>query len=339
MKPITFAITALAGLTLVAGTAQARDQLHIVGSSTVFPFMTAVAENFGKAGNFKTPVVESTGTGGGFKLFCAGVGENTPDITGASRPIKDSEIEACKKGGIEQITEVPIGYDGIVLANSKSGPVMNVSRKELFLALAKQIPLEGKLMPNPFKNWSQINSALPAEKIEILGPPPTSGTRDAFLELVMDKGCADFAEIKALEGDAKKAACNSIREDGAYVEAGENDNLIVQKLEANAGAFGIFGYSFLEQNADRIQGASIEGIQPEYDSIAGKEYKVSRTLFFYVKNAHIGIIPGIQEFVAEYVSERAMGEDGYLADKGLVPFPKDEYQMVVQKALALAPMN
>jgi phosphate transport system substrate-binding protein len=338
MKPVFLAIAALAGLTL-AGAAQARDQLQIVGSSTVFPFTTAVAENFGKAGKFKTPVVESTGTGGGFKLFCAGVGEATPDITGASRAIKESEIEACAKNGVGAITEIPIGYDGIVLANARSGPAIAVTRKEVFLALAKDVPLGGKLVANPYSTWKEINPNLPDAKIEILGPPPTSGTRDAFLELVMDKGCAEFAEIKALDADGMKKACQSIREDGAFVEAGENDNLIVQKLASNANAFGIFGYSFLEENTDKVQGARIEGVEPTYETIASGEYKVSRTLFFYVKNAHVGIVPGIQEFVAEYVSTRAMGEDGYLADKGLVPFPKDKYQEVAARALALSPMN
>jgi phosphate transport system substrate-binding protein len=339
MKPVSVALVAIAGLAISAGAAQARDQLHIVGSSTVFPFTTAVAENFGKAGAFKTPVVESTGTGGGFKLFCAGVGEDTPDITGASRPIKDSEVEACKKAGVTQITEVPIGYDGIVFADAKSGPVVNISRKELFLALAKEVPQGGKMVANPYKTWKEVNSALPDEKIEVLGPPPTSGTRDAFLELVMDKGCDEVPEIKAMEGDAKKKACQSIREDGAYIDAGENDNLIVQKLVANPAAFGIFGYSFLEENMDKIQGAKIEGVSPEYETIASGDYKISRTLFVYVKNAHVGVIPGVQEFIAEYVSEKSMGEDGYLADKGLVPFPKDKYQEVAGKALALTPMN
>lgn len=339
MKITSVTVASLASLAIFAGAAEARDQLHIVGSSTVFPFTTAVAENFGKAGQFKTPVVESTGTGGGFKLFCAGVGEDSPDITGASRAIKESEIEACKAAGVTQITEVAIGYDGIAFANSKSGPQIDVSRKELFLALAKDVPQEGKLVPNPYQTWNQINPNLPEQKIEVMGPPPTSGTRDAFLELVMDKGCAEFEEIKALDKDAMKSACQAIREDGAYVEAGENDNLIVQKLESNPNAFGIFGYSFLEENADKVQGARIEGVAADYETIAASEYPVSRTLYFYVKNAHVGVIPGVREFVAEYVSERAMGEEGYLADKGLVPFPEDKYQEVAEKALALQPMN
>jgi phosphate transport system substrate-binding protein len=339
MKRMSVALAALAGLAITAGAAEARDQIHIVGSSTVFPFTTAVAENFGKAGKFKTPVVESTGTGGGMKLFCAGVGEDSPDITGASRKIKDSELETCKKNGVTQITEILIGYDGIAFANSKSGPAVNLTRKQLFQALAKTVPVNGQLVANPYNSWNEIDPSLPNEKIEVLGPPPTSGTRDAFVELVMDKGCEEFAETKALDADAKKAACQSIREDGAYVEAGENDNLIVQKLEANAQAFGIFGYSFLEENADKLQGAKIEGVSPSFETVSDKSYPIGRELYIYVKNAHVGLIPGMREFVAEYVSERAMGEEGYLADKGLITLEPEKQQAVASKAMSLSPMN
>jgi phosphate transport system substrate-binding protein len=339
MKRMSVALAALAGLAMTAGAAEARDQILIVGSSTVFPFTTAVAENFGKAGKFKTPVVESTGTGGGMKLFCSGVGENTPDITGASRKIKSSEIDACKKGGVTEITEILIGYDGIAFANSKSGPAVNVTRKQLWQALAKQVPVDGKLVNNPYKNWNEIDPSLPAQKIEVLGPPPTSGTRDAFVELVMDVGCAEFPEVEALDADAKKAACQSVREDGGYVEAGENDNLIVQKLESNPQAFGIFGYSFLEENADKLQGAQIEGVAPTFETVADKSYPIGRELYVYVKNAHVGVIPGIREFVAEYVSERSMGEEGYLADKGLITLEPDKQQAVASQAMSLSPMN
>ncbi len=339
MKRMSVAFAALAVLAITAGAAEARDQIHIVGSSTVFPFTTAVAENFGKAGKFRTPVVESTGTGGGMKLFCAGIGENTPDVTGASRKIKDSEIEACRKAGITAITEILIGYDGIAFANSKSGPAIDLTRKQMFQALAKQVPVGGKLVDNPYETWNEIDPSLPAQKIEVLGPPPTSGTRDAFVELVMDHACGEFQEIQALDGDARKAACQSIREDGAYVEAGENDNLIVQKLEANAQAFGIFGYSFLEENADKLQGARIEGIAPTFEAVSDKSYPIGRELYVYVKNAHVGVIPGIREFVAEYVSERAVGEEGYLADKGLITLTPDQQQDVAGKAMSLSPMN
>jgi phosphate transport system substrate-binding protein len=335
-----YAITLAALATLaLAGEVQARDEIRIVGSSTVFPFSTAVAEQFGKAGSFKTPVVESTGTGGGFKLFCAGVGVDSPDISNASRAIKDSEIETCKKNGVTEITEVKIGYDGIVLANSKADKQFGLSVKTVWMALAKQVPVDGKLVDNPYKNWSEIDPALPNSAIEVLGPPPTSGTRDAFVELVMDKGCDQFAEVKSLEGDAKKAACQTIREDGAFVEAGENDNLIVQKLEANPAALGIFGFSFLDQNADKIQGSSMDGVTPNFETIADGSYEVSRPLFFYVKNAHVGVIPGIKEFVAEFMSERATGEEGYLADKGLIPLPAGEREQVMQASMALQPMT
>ena len=339
MKRISVALAAVAGLAITAGAAEARDQIHIVGSSTVFPFTTAVAESFGKAGKFKTPVVESTGTGGGMKLFCAGVGEDTPDITGASRKIKDSEIQTCSQNGVTSITEILIGYDGIALASSKSGPAVDLTRKQIFQALAKQVPVDGKLVDNPYKTWNEIDPSLPNEKIEVLGPPPTSGTRDAFVELVMDKGCEEFPELKALEGDAKKAACQSIREDGGYVEAGENDNLIVQKLESNPAAFGIFGYSYLEQNADKLQGAKIEGVVPTFDTVSDKSYPIARELYVYVKNAHVGVIPGIREFIAEYVSTRAMGEEGYLADKGLITLDPGKQQEVASKAMSLSPMN
>ena len=271
-------------------------------------------------------MVESTGTGGGIKLFCAGVGEDTPDIANASRQIKKSEVEACAKSGVKEITEVKIGFDGIVLANSKQHKPFALSEKEIWLALAKEVPVDGKLVANPNMTWNQINPALPAEKIEVLGPPPTSGTRDAFVELVMDRACEEFPEVKALDADAKKAACQTIREDGAYIEAGENDNLIVQKLEANPAALGIFGYSFLDQNIDRLQGSSIQGVEPTFENIADGKYPIARSLYFYVKNAHVGVVPGIREFIAEFTSEAAIGDEGYLADKGLIPLPADDRQ-------------
>jgi phosphate transport system substrate-binding protein len=339
MKRMSVAFATLAGLAMTAGAAEARDQIRIVGSSTVFPFTTAVAETFGKQGRFKTPVVESTGTGGGFKLFCAGIGEDTPDISDASRPIKDSEVATCRQNGVTAVTEIVIGYDGIAVANAKSGPAASLTRKQIWLALAKRVPVNGRLVDNPYRTWAQIDPSLPNEKIEVLGPPPTSGTRDAFVELVMDVGCADFPEIKALQGDAHKTACEALREDGGYIEAGENDNLIVQKLESNPAAFGIFGYSYLEQNADRIQGAQIEGVAPSFETVADKSYPIGRELFIYVKNAHVGVIPGMREFVAEYVSERSMGEDGYLAGKGLITLGEDRYEETAAKALSLTPMN
>jgi phosphate transport system substrate-binding protein len=334
----TLAIAAFASLAFAAS-AEARDQIRIVGSSTVFPFSTAVAEQFGKTGSFKTPVVESTGTGGGFKLFCAGVGVDHPDVSNASRAIKESEVKTCAENGVSEITEVKIGYDGIVIANSKATEAYNLTLAQVWLALAKDVPVNGQIVANPYKNWSDIDASLPAVAIEVFGPPPTSGTRDAFVELALDVGCKEFPEIKALEGDAHKAACQTIREDGAFIEAGENDNLIVQKLEANPQALGVFGYSFLDQNADKIQGSAVDGVAPTFDAIADGSYPVSRPLFIYVKNAHVGVIPGLKEYVAEYMSDRASGDEGYLADKGLIPLPAEEHKEVMAKATNLTPMT
>jgi phosphate transport system substrate-binding protein len=323
-----------------AAEAQARDQIRIVGSSTVFPFSTAVAEQFGQKSGLKTPVVESTGTGGGIKLFCAGVGENTPDITNASRQIKKSELEACAKNGVAEVTEVKIGFDGIVLANSKKHKAFSLSEKEIWLALAKQVPVNGQLAANPYKTWNEINPALPAEKIEVLGPPPTSGTRDAFVELVMDRACEEVPEVKALtDANAKKAACQTIREDGVYIDAGENDNLIVQKLEANPAALGIFGFSFLDQNVDRLQGSTIQGVEPTFENIADGKYPIARSLYFYVKNAHAGVIPGIREYIAEFTSDAAIGDEGYLTDKGLIPLPEEQRMEVRGSATRLTPVS
>jgi phosphate transport system substrate-binding protein len=313
---------------LVAGAAEARDQIRIVGSSTVYPFTTAVAEQFGKMGQFKTPVVESTGTGGGFKLFCAGVGVDHPDASNASRAIKKSEFDDCQKNGVTEIIELKVGYDGIVIANAKSGPSFSVTRPQLFMALAKEVPgPDGKLVANPYKNWNEIDASLPAEKIEVLGPPPTSGTRDAFLELVMEHGAGEIpamAELKKADAKAFGNVWKSIREDGAYIDAGENDNLIVQKLDANPQAVGIFGYSFLEENAAKIKGAAVDGSEPTFEAIADGSYPASRPLFIYFKKQHVGVIPGLQEFLVEYASDKAMGEDGYLSSKGLVPLPEAE---------------
>ena len=329
---------ALAAVMVCAGSAEARDQIRIVGSSTVFPFSTAVAEQFGKSGGFKTPVVESTGTGGGIKLFCGGVGEGHPDVANASRRIKPAEIEQCAKNGVNEIVEIKIGFDGIVLARSKSAEQLKLSREQIFRALAKQVPVDGKLVPNPYKTWKDIDPSLPAIKIEVLGPPPTSGTRDAFVELAMEGGAkkipmlADLAKSK--EDEFKKVA-HALREDGAYIEAGENDNLIVQKLQSNPNALGIFGYSFLEQNGDKVKGSLVDGNEPTFESIAGGKYSVSRSLFFYVKKAHVGVISGLSEYIGEFTSDRAAGDEGYLADKGLIPLPKAEREKVRADGVAL----
>ncbi len=306
MRKSFIIFASLTAAVAVAGAAEARDQIRIVGSSTVFPFSTAVAEQFGQTGGFSTPVVESTGTGGGLKLFCAGVGERHPDMTNASRAIKGSEIETCAANGVKEITEVKIGFDGIVLANSKGAEPVNFTIPQLWLALAKEVPVDGEIKANPYTMWNEIDPGLPAAKIEVLGPPPTSGTRDAFVELVMETGCAEYPEVAALEEtdeDRFEAVCQTMREDGAFVEAGENDNLIVQKLEANSAAFGIFGFSFLDQNVDKMQGSFIDGVEPTFENIAAGDYPVSRSLFFYVKNAHVGVIPGIKDYVEEFTSE------------------------------------
>ncbi|MES0869122.1 PstS family phosphate ABC transporter substrate-binding protein [Pseudovibrio sp. SCP19] len=328
------AALALAG-TIAAGSAQARDQIQIVGSSTVFPFATAVAEQFGQKTNFKTPVVESTGSGGGIKLFCEGVGENTPDITNASRRMKAKELVKCNEAGVTPV-EVTVGFDGIVLANSKAGAQLDLTLDQVFLALAKEVPVDGKLVANPYQKWSDIDPSLPNTKIEVLGPPPTSGTRDAFAELAMQGGCKKVAG--AAELGLKKKACHEVREDGAYIEAGENDNLIVQKLEANPNALGIFGFSFLDQNADKMQGANINGVAPTFDAIAAGDYPVSRSLFFYIKKEHVGVIPGIAEYLAEFTSEDTWGDEGYLADKGLIPLPAADRASVSKSASALTPL-
>ena len=336
-------IAAAAGVALVAvnSGAAARDQIRIVGSSTVFPFSTAVAEQFGKTTDFKTPVVESTGSGGGMKLFCAGVGTEHPDITNASRRIKASEFETCGKNGIT-VVEVKIGFDGIVLANDKSGPDITLTKQQVFQALAKDVPLDGKLVPNPYTKWSDIDASLPDAKIEVLGPPPTSGTRDAFVELAMEGGARKFEMLKAMRKEDKKAfkaVAHAMREDGAFIEAGENDNLIVQKLQANPAAIGIFGFSFLDQNADVIKGANVDGADPTFENIAGGDYGVSRSLFFYVKKEHVGVVPGVSDFVGEFTSDKAWGDEGYLVDKGLIPLPEGDRKAVRQGALTLSPLS
>ncbi|HCR85526.1 MAG TPA: phosphate ABC transporter substrate-binding protein [Alphaproteobacteria bacterium] len=318
-------LLSLAVLTM-SFSASARDQIRIVGSSTVYPFATVVAEEFGTKTDFRTPIVESTGTGGGFKLFCSGVGEKTPDISNASREIKQSEIEFCATNGVKSINEFKIGYDGIVLANSKNSKEYDLTEKQVFLALAKYVPVKGRLELNPYKKWSDIDSKLADKKIEVYGPPPTSGTRDAFVEIVMEKACVDLPEFKAAysDDDTRKKECHQIREDGEYIESGENDNLIVQKLKNNENALGIFGYSFLEENQDELQGSKIDGITPTFEEIAAAKYPISRSLYIYVKGEHIGKVLGLKEFVTEFVSDDAASDEGYLAMKGMISLTEDE---------------
>ncbi|CAA7616670.1 ABC-type phosphate transport system [Candidatus Terasakiella magnetica] len=316
----TLAVAALA-MVATAGAAQARDQIRIVGSSTVYPFSTAVAEQFGKGGKFKTPVVESTGTGGGMRLFCSGVGETFPDITNASRRITTSELEACAKNGVTGITEVMIGYDGIVAINAKGGPKFVLTRDQMYKATAKDIPVGGKLVPNPYKSWSDIDPSLPKEPILVYGPAPNHGTRDAYVELVLDPACEKQPEIKALDKDAKKKACQAVREDGAWVEVSENYTVIQQKITANPAALGVITFSYIDQNADKIQAATMDGVTASFETIASGKYPVSRPLFFYVKKQHAGMVPGIKEYLAEFTAEKTWGKEGYLVDKGLIAAP------------------
>jgi phosphate transport system substrate-binding protein len=336
----TLRLLGASAIAILAATslAQARDQIRIVGSSTVYPFTTAVAEQFGKSGN-KTPVVESTGTGGGFKLFCAGVGAGHPDLTNASRAITKGEFADCQKNGVTDIVEIKVGVDGLSIAQSKAGQTLKLTMAQVFLALAGQVPdKDGKLVANPYKNWSDIDPSLPNLKIEVLGPPPTSGTRDSFHELFMEVGAQSIPVLAELRKTDRKAFDNlwkTIRQDGAYVEAGENDNVIVQKLEANKNAFGIFGYSFLEENSAKLKGVPINGVEPTDTNISSGKYTGARPLFIYAKKQHVGVVPGIDKFVAEYVSDRAMSRDGYLARKGLVAMPKEEAGKVAADAKSL----
>jgi phosphate transport system substrate-binding protein len=337
----SLAASAICAVSVTAHAQAARDSINIVGSSTVYPFTTTVAEQFGRAGKFKTPKVESTGTGGGIKLFCNGVGPQYPDIANASRRMNANEFATCQKNGVKEIVEVMVGYDGLVIAQSKAGADLALTRRDVYLALAKNVPdpaNELNLIPNPYVTWKDVNKSLPAVKIEALGPPPTSGTRDSFVELYMQAGCRTYAWLNTLRGQDEprfKRACDTVREDGAYVEAGENDNLIVQKLVANKDAVGIFGYSFLEENEDKLKGAKVDGVKPEFDTIASGKFPAARPLFIYVKKQHVNVIPGIQEFIAEYTSEKALGEDGYLSDKGLVTPSKAEATKIRADARAL----
>ena len=327
------------------GTINARDQINIVGSSTVYPFSTVVAETFGNKTGIKVPKIESTGSGGGMKLFCKGLGTSHPDITNASRRIKKNEFNKCKENGID-VVEIKVGYDGIVIANSKKAKLLNLTKRQIFLALAKQVPEGnkegGNLIDNPNKKWSDIAPNLPNKKIEVLGPPPTSGTRDAFNELAIEGGCKTFPKLKAIKKQDKKkykAICRAVREDGAFIEAGENDNLIVQKLVENESAFGVFGFSFLIENEDKIQGSTVDGMAPTMETIADKSYGVSRPLYFYVKLAHVDVIPGIREFLEEYTSEDSWGPGGYLEERGMIPMPESEREFFKKNAEEIIPLT
>lgn len=317
--------------------AATRNNISIVGSSTVYPFAATIAEEFGrnskiKNTKFKTPIVESTGTGGGFKLFCSGIGYNYPDFSDASRRIEKSEIEKCAEHKISGIVEIKIGYDGIVLANSVHGKKYSLTKKQIFLALADKVPdlKTGELVQNFYQKWSDIDAKLPSVNIAIYGPPSTSGTRDAFVELIMDEACVNLKEFVAAYADKKvrQKQCHLIRSDGKFIEAGENDNLIVQKLRNDAQALGIFGFSFLEENHGLIQAAVIDEVIPSFENITSTKYKVSRPLYIYFKKEHLNLIPGMREFVKEIISADTIGVDGYLLQKGLIPLTNLETKKV-----------
>jgi len=335
---IAVVAVSVAAMAATPALAAGRRNIHIVGSSTVYPFATAVSERFARANpGIPAPVIESTGTGAGMKLFCAGVGERFPDIEDASRRMKASEAKMCAANGVTKVTEIQVGLDGIVLAGGKSSPALNISRRDLYLALAAN-PY-GK--PNRAKTWKDVNPKLPNVAIKVYGPPPTSGTRDALGELLMTPPCEKNAGMAAMKksNEAKfKAICTGIREDGAYVEAGENDNLVVRKLEATPGAYGIFGYSYLEENAGLLQGATIEGVVPSYNSIANFSYPGARPLYIYVKNAHVGAIPGIKQFVAEFTKESTWGRGGYLVRRGMISSPDNVRAASAKAARELAPV-
>jgi phosphate transport system substrate-binding protein len=334
-QALAIAMTAVTGLTM-ATAASARDTISIVGSSTVYPFATVVAERFGTKTDFNTPKLESTGSGGGMKLFCQGIGTQHPDITNASRRMKASEFELCQSNGVTDITEFRIGSDGIVIASSKDAENLDITLEQLFLALGAEVPVDGKWVANPHKNWSDVDASLPNKPIRVMGPPPTSGTRDSFNELALGAGCKKLPELQGVDKATYKAEfrakCESVREDGAFIEAGENDNLIVQKLIGDTGLYGVFGYSFLEENADRLQAATLNGKIPTAEGIAADEYPVARSLFFYVKKAHVGVVPGIQEYVSEFTSNAALGQNGYLKDVGLIVPPREQLAELMDKA-------
>lgn len=312
--------------------AQARDQVRIVGSSTVFPFSTTVAERFAKPGKFKAPVVESTGTGGGFKLFCDGAGVTTPDINDASRPITDGERASCASNGVGPVSEFRIGYDGIILAGASRGVVFDVTLEQLWRATAKTVPVKGRLIANPYHRWSDLDPKLPAEAIAIFGPAPNHGTRDAFVELVMEPSCRTAPEVASLGKDEQKKVCGVIREDGAWTDVSEDYGLVMGKLAGNPRALAIFTFSYLDQNRDKIHAATVGGVAASLETISSGKYPLSRPLFIYVKSAHIGQIPGLADFVREYLSDRAAGEEGYLVDKGLIPLPRA--QLLSQRTAA-----
>jgi len=336
------AISALIIASATAASAQSRDQIRIVGSSTVFPYTQAVAEQFANSTGAPSPIVESTGTGGGMQIFCQGIGEQHPDLTGASRAMKASEYELCQSNGVDNVSEALIGYDGLSLAISRANDSdWNLSLAEIYLALAAQVPVDDEWSANPYTKWNQINSELPDVDILAYGPPPTSGTRDAFVELAMHAGCQelDFVKNGGFDGDWVEKNCSRMRTDGPFVEAGENDNLIVQRLNADPNAVGIFGYSFLYENLDTLKAVKVAGVEPDENTIGDFSYPISRPLYFYTKNAHRGVIPNFEEFIEEYMSEDALAPGGYLSERGLVPLSEEKRAELQKAVLSAEPMS
>jgi phosphate transport system substrate-binding protein len=345
MNIVKLTASTLAIAAVSATAASAREEIRRVGSSTVFPYTQAVAEQFANNTGFPSPIVESTGTGGGMQIFCGGIGEDFADITGASRRMKASEFQLCVDNGVTDITEARIGSDGLTIAISRDNDsAWDLTLSEIYLALAAQVPVDGAWADNPYTNWNQINSDLPDIAIEVLGPPPTSGTRDAFVELAMWEGCMELDYVKdgGFDEDWVEENCSRMRTDGPFIEAGENDNLIVQRIQANPNAMGIFGYSFLFENQDTLKAVTVGGAEPDSNSIADGSYPISRPLFFYIKNAHRGVIPGFEEFLAEYMSEDALAPGGYLEERGLVPLSDErraELRERVENAVSMDPIE
>ena len=319
-----------------SGSGSESQQIQIVGSSTVYPFTTAVAEQFQRDHAGMRAIVESTGTGAGMKLFCSGVGDQFPDMTNASRRIKKSEYELCAQNGVKQVIEIPVGIDGLAFIESKEGPSMDLTPRDIYAAIAAN-PF-GK--PNTAKTWKDVNPALPATPIQVYGPPPTSGTRDSLAELILEKGCDSDPAMKALKAsdDARhKDICTKVREDGVYIEAGENDNLMVQKIAQNADAIGVLGYSFLEENADKVKGVTLAGVAPTSETISNLSYPGARQIYIYAKGEHVGAVPGMREFLAEYAKAWAKG--GYLERRGLIPSPADVQAKATQAATQMTPVD
>jgi phosphate transport system substrate-binding protein len=331
------ALIAVAGCGEGSGGGQgARAGIWAAGSSTVFPFATRVAENFNRTSGGAAPRVESLGTGGGIKAFCQGIGPATPDIATASRPMKASEFADCQAHGVTGIVELKIGYDGIVIATARNGAAFNLRLQDLYLGLAKEVPgANGAFIANPAMTWSTVNPGLPAQRIQVYGPPPTSGTRDAFLELGMAPGAKLIPALAAIDDkDRFEALAHTVREDNAWIDSGENDNAIVQTLTRTPGSLGVFGYSFLEQNLDTVKAETIDGVAPTLSTIADGSYPLARSLYIYVKVAHVGVTPGLEQFVQEFLSDASAGRGGYLQGRGLVPLPAD--QLAAQRAVATA---